>query len=130
MSTATADYSISKVIHAPETSGIGVDFVGRPQQLNVRFSFPLREISNLFFALATLTSTGINLDPSADLRRSIATPGISWSVQQRRGRRISLREARKIALRILEETEREFQEERSAEATFLLMAWDESVVEN
>ena len=44
--------------------------------------------------------------------------------RSQQGTRISLREARKIALQILADTERSLQEERLAEARFIASLWD------
>jgi hypothetical protein len=47
------------------------------------------------------------------------------TVESRRGQRISLRDARQIALQTLAETERRLEEERVAEARFLLSSWED-----
>ena len=44
--------------------------------------------------------------------------------QSQRGRRISLREARQIALQVLIEAEENLHEERMAEARFIAALWD------
>lgn len=49
----------------------------------------------------------------------------SRTVEPRRGQRISLRDARQIALQTLAETERRLEEERAAEARFLLSSWED-----
>lgn len=83
---------------------------------------------NLVLAVAAFTAPHISI---------LETPNPSHSISSaivreipRKGRKISLREARQIALRNLEETERELQEERSAEAKFLLGSWEESHIES
>ena len=50
---------------------------------------------------------------------------LSRAVESRRGQRISLREARQIALRTSADTERRLAEERAAEARFLLSSWED-----
>jgi hypothetical protein len=50
---------------------------------------------------------------------------LSRTVEPRRGQRISLRDARQIALQTLAETERRLEEERAAEARFLLSSWED-----
>ncbi len=50
---------------------------------------------------------------------------LSRAVESRRGQRISLREARQIALQTLADTERRLKEERAAEARFLLGPWED-----
>lgn len=123
MSPTTADYSTNIVYGTPETSGITVEFFEKPQPELPRQPF-LRGISNWLLAIAaTFTATGIYIDPSFEHRRSVTSP-IVWSVSRRRKRRISLREARDIALQIFEETERNLQQERRAEANFLLKPWE------
>lgn len=52
-----------------------------------------------------------------------------WAVPSRAARRISLREARQIALGILSHTERELQRERAVEAGFLLTLWEDTETE-
>lgn len=81
-------------------------------------------MSNLLLAVAaTFTATGISVYPSFEHRGSVTSP-IVWSVSRRSKRRISLREARDLALQIFEETERNLQQERRAETTFLLKLWE------
>lgn len=93
------------------------------RSLSSRYGLP-----NVMLAFATLTSPHVPINEYADYRRTSSAP-IIWNVPHR-GRRISLREARKLALKILEETERELREERSAEARFLLGAWENRDAEN
>src|SRR5262245_45556203 len=123
MNSTTADFSTNAVISAPETSDIAVDFFERAQP---RFSpTPIlqRGLSNLLVAIAAFTTTNIYVDPSVELLRSATSP-VVWQFSRRRGRRISLREARDLALQIFEETERNLQQERLAEANFLLKPWE------
>ena len=47
------------------------------------------------------------------------------TVIQQRGRRISLSEARQMALQVLADTEKTIQEARLAEARFLMALWEE-----
>ena len=72
---------------------------------------------------ATTTPLG-SVDTQRELRRSGAS-SIVWFSQRRRGREISLREARAIAFAILTDTERRLSEERLLEARFVLELWDE-----
>ncbi len=70
----------------------------------------------------------LHMAETSNLSQSVSS-AVVWG-SPRKGRKISLREARQIALRILEETERELQEERSAEAKFLLGSWEERHIES
>ncbi len=95
-------------------------------------------VQNLFLAVAAFTAPHVYIAAFTAPHVYIAeTPNLSQSVSSavvwgipRKGRKISLREARQIALRILAETERELQEERSAEAQFLLGAWEDRYIES
>jgi len=85
---------------------------------------PLLEgVQSLFLAAAAITAPHVYIAEMPILRRSVSS-AVIWGIP-RKGRKISLREARQIALRILAETERELLEERSAEARFLLSAWED-----
>ncbi|MBS1789436.1 MAG: hypothetical protein JST85_17050 [Acidobacteria bacterium] len=85
-------------------------------------------MQNLVLAVAAITAPQVSLYETPNPSQSVSTR-IVWGIP-RKGRRISLREARQIALRILEETERELWEERSAEAKFLLGTWEERHIES
>jgi len=90
---------------------------------------PLLEgVQNLFLAVAAITAPHVYITETPILRRSVSS-AVIWGIP-RKGRKISLREARQIALRILAETERELREERSAEARFLLSAWEDRHTES
>lgn len=124
MSPTTAKYSTNTIFAATETADITVEFFEKPQPEPPRQSSLRGVVSNLFMALAaTFTATGIHVDPSFEQRLSVTSP-IVWSVPRRRKRRISLREARNLALQIFEKTERNLQQERKAEANFLLKPWE------
>jgi len=60
----------------------------------------------------------ITPNPTSELRRSGAAS--VWALDRRRAQRISLRDARLLALRILAATETRLREERSAEFKFFL----------
>ncbi len=66
-------------------------------------------------------------DIRQELRRSGASSFV-WSAKPRRGRPISLREAREMAFAILANTERQLEEERSSEARFFLELWDDEAL--
>src|SRR5262245_36688956 len=124
MSSTTAKYSTNTIFAAPETADITVEFFEKPQPEPPRQSSLRGVASNLFMSLAaTFTATSIHVDPSFEHRLSVTSP-IVWSVPRRRKRRISLREARNLALQIFEKTERNLQQERRAEANFLLKPWE------
>lgn len=124
MSPATANYSTNTIFAAPETADITVEFFEKPQPEPPRQSFLRGVASNWFLAIAaTFTATGIYIDPSFEFHRSVSSK-IAWNVPRRRARRISLREARDLALQIFEQTERNLQRERRTEANFLLKVWE------
>ena len=59
-------------------------------------------------------------------RKRSALDGLSTSAEgQQRGQRISLSEARRMALQTLTDTERRLQEARAAEAYLMLSPWVE-----
>ncbi|MBN1766135.1 MAG: hypothetical protein JW860_12815 [Sedimentisphaerales bacterium] len=72
----------------------------------------------LLAATASTITIGY-IDPRQELRRSGAS-SVFWSIQRKQGLYISLTEARRIALQILEDTDRRLDEERKAETQFLL----------
>jgi hypothetical protein len=124
MSSTTADYSTNTVYGGPETAGISVEVFQKTQPEPPRQPFLRGVVSNCLLAIAaTFTAPGIHIDPFFEQRRSVTSP-IVWSVPRRRKRRISLREARDLALQIFEKTERNLQQERRAEANFLLKPWE------
>ena len=78
----------------------------------------------------TVVSAPINYaDVREDPRRSGAS-AVMWSVRQKRGRSISLGEARKMALRILADTDRRLSDERAREVLFLMQVWDQDDATN
>lgn len=81
---------------------------------------PLALVSLLpfLFTVSVTTTPLVLLDPSRELRSSGAAS--VWGLSRRRGKRISLREARLLALRILAETEERLQRERKAEFEFFI----------
>lgn len=124
MSPTTAKYSTNTIFATPETADVTVEFFEKPQPEPTRQPFLRGVVSNSLLAFAaTFTATGIHIDPSFEQRRSVTSP-IVWSVSRRRKQRISLREARDLALQIFEKTERNLQQERRAEANFLLKPWE------
>ena len=90
---------------------------------------PLRgRMQNLFLAVAACTAPHVYVNETPNLSQSVSS-AVVWGIP-RKGRKISLREARQIALRILAETERELKEERASEARFLLSAWEDRHIES
>lgn len=83
----------------------------------------LRGLAPWLLALSVATVPITYYNPIADVRRSGAVSALQ-ALRARRGRRVSLAQARTIALRIMAETEARLQEERLAESRFLL-AFDE-----
>lgn len=81
-----------------------------------------------FLTVSGWTTPLYYFDPRRELTRSGAS-SIMWAVPSRAARRISLREARQIALGILSHTERELQRERAVEAGFLLTLWEDTETE-
>lgn len=64
------------------------------------------------------------IDPRQELRQSGAS-SMMWSPRERRGRPISLAQAREHAFRILERTEQRLRQERATESRFLLRLWED-----
>ena len=63
------------------------------------------------------------VDVQRELRRSGAS-AIVWAARHKTGKPISLAEARRLALGILEETELRLEKERAAEAHFIVSFWN------
>lgn len=76
----------------------------------------------LLFAFSVTTSPLVLHDPTRELRGSGAVS--VWGLPTRRGQRISLREARMMALRVMAETEMRLQAEREEEFR-LFITFDE-----
>jgi hypothetical protein len=74
-------------------------------------------------ALTTITTPIVYSDPQRDLLRSGSS--IVWSARKRAGRRISMREAYTLAMRILTDTDKRLMTERINEARFTLGPWEE-----
>jgi len=70
----------------------------------------------LAFSAATVPL--LNPNPTSELRRSGAAS--VWTIDRRRAKRISLRDARLLALQILATTEARLRDERTAEFKFFL----------
>jgi hypothetical protein len=82
----------------------------------------LGRVSNVILAVAAFTSPQVYIPETPELRRSVSA-SVKWSLS-RRGRRISLKRARELALQALAETERSLQRERHAEVALILDAWE------
>lgn len=115
---------------APFTSAITIQGEDRNTlaSRSLRPSSLLGGMQNLVLAVAAITSPHISISELPNPSQSVSSV-IVWGIP-RKGRKISLREARQIALRILEETERDLRAERSAEAKFLLGSWEERHIES
>ena len=85
-----------------------------------------RHVAHSIVAVAALTAPITYLDPRDEFRRSVSS-AITWRIRQRRGERISLKEARQIALKILADAKQALRKERAAEARLLLDLWDDDL---
>lgn len=111
----------------PFTSDIEAQLLAEETQVyrsskTPRISPFLGGVSNLILAVATFTSPHIYISETPDLRRLISS-SVKWSLP-RRGRRISLKRARQLALQALAETEHSLQRERHAEVALILGVWE------
>lgn len=72
----------------------------------------------LLFAFSVTTSPVAFVDPMLEMRSS----GVfsSWGVARRRGQKVSLREARLLALRVMTETESRLRDERASDFRFFI----------
>lgn len=79
------------------------------------------------FLLVATASTFpiICYDPYREALRSGAVSSFTWTVPRKRGRFISLDEARRIAMQIMEEAERRLRQDRAEEAQFVLSFLEE-----
>ena len=80
-------------------------------------------IPALVFALSGITTPTSWFDPREEFRRS-GSYSVYFEPRRRRGRRISLAEARQIALRAIEKSEQRLRSERAEEALFLSSLWE------
>jgi hypothetical protein len=83
---------------------------------------PFPAVGTLLIALGSLTRATY-LEPPSEESRTVAF--YAQGIRRRRGVRISLREARELALRVMAEAERQIREERAREASFLRGPVDE-----
>lgn len=81
----------------------------------------------LAIAFGVLTAPIQYVDPRTINVLSGAT-SIEWEIKRRRGRAISLREARAIALQILADAEQEIRRDWSREAQYFSALWDNDEV--
>ena len=79
-----------------------------------------------FLLVATASTFPITCyDPHREALRSGAVSSLTWTVPRKRGRYISLDEARRIAMQIMEEAERRLRLDRAKEAQFVLSLLEE-----
>lgn len=95
----------------------------QPRQ-RTRVSDALHGIIGLLFAATVTTSAVQYVDYRRELRRNVSSP-IIYTVRRRRGQPLTLREARQLAFDILAATDSRLQQERTAEARFLLTPWED-----
>lgn len=91
--------------------GVAVFSQGRDPRL-------ARAVGWLFRGLVTTTPIVIS-DACRDLGRSSSSSFV-WEVRYRRGKRITIAQARELAMNVHKETERGLREERFREAQFML----------
>jgi hypothetical protein len=84
----------------------------------------LGALGTWLLALSTLTAPVVFVDLQRELLRS-GSSSLFYPIRRRKGQLISIAEARQLALRISDETERRLQRERATEAFFLLASWEE-----
>ena len=89
-----------------------------------RFSSLAGYVGRWILAATAVTTPLGYYDPRQEELRSGAS-SLVWAFRRKEGHAISLAEARKIALRIMEETEERLHEERAVEAQFLLSFWED-----
>lgn len=92
------------------------------QRWEPQFGGIVGHIGRWLFLASAMTAPISIVDFGQQLRRS-GSSSITWELRRRRGKRITLSEARQLALSILAETERRLRDERSREARFVLELW-------
>jgi hypothetical protein len=90
----------------------------------VRTTAAAAAVLPLLWALSSFTSAityaGEPLNPARYVSSSALSP-----VRRRQRQRVSLKEAREIALEVLRQANQDLREERQTEARFILRFWDE-----
>jgi hypothetical protein len=100
--------------------------LGVPQSsMKAEMGWLWAHVGRWVLAISAASTPMTYVDPRIELRQSGAS-SIVWSMRRRHGQAISLREARQLALSILDETEQRLKEERTRESRFLLSYWDET----
>ena len=112
---------------AGSTTGLGIVGLHEPSRVPHGMGRLWGNLGRWVLAVTAATTPIAYFDARHELRRSLAS-SIVWTMQRKRGQRISLREARRIALDVLAATEQRLHEERIAEARFLLQVWDDEGV--
>lgn len=116
-------YEVNATLQTSTHNGLASEFVG-PHERYPKGTSLIANLPNLVLAFSALTSPIVYNNYVTELRRCVTAP-IAWNETQKPGIRISLDEARKLAFQIQEKRVRGLREERSAEATFLLGAWED-----
>jgi hypothetical protein len=79
-----------------------------------------------FLLVATASTFPITCyDPYREALRSGALSSLAWTLPRKRGRHISLDEARRVAMRIMEEAEQRLRQDRAEEVQFILSFLEE-----
>jgi hypothetical protein len=86
-----------------------------------RLTWPLSGIAPAILVLGSLTNSVV--EPNREVARTVVVSDSRY-LRRRKGRRISIEEARQIALRTMEMTDRLLREERRREAEYLLSLSD------
>ncbi len=86
-----------------------------------RLIWPLSGMAPAIFVLCSLTHSVV--EPNREVARTVVVSDLRY-LRRRKGRRISIEEARQIALRTMEMTDRLLREERRREAEYLLSLSD------
>ena len=122
METITRRYSIDEgQSPSPTTPGLIINGPSISQTRQLRWP---ASVTPWLIAATVLTAPITYSYPTHDLGRSQSS-SLTRAVAPRPGQRISLREARRMALQLSAETESRLTEERLAESRFLSRPWED-----
>ena len=100
------------------------DFTSQAQWLQFQASWNLREFSDID-RLHVASLTRATNPTSTQISSAVPAPESSIDLGDIPGEEITLAEARELAFQVLEDAERDLQQERAAEARFLMNLWED-----